>query len=412
MPTKKWIDKKKATTFALVHRPQNDPKIHDEDAPDMVFKEVAPPNQKIKRKSDLEEELKLDPSLVRANEGEAALHGIYYDDTSYDYMQHMRDWGKSTEAYFVEAPLTTQKQKAKGKRKLEDALRNIHIEEGPSPAKPLLLDEDILPSRNLRKITYQDQQDTPDVIGGFQPDMDPRLRETLVALEDDTYIDNNEEMFSKLVGDGVEVPLEEFVDDGEDEDRDWDSDDTAGPEDHEMTSVSDELNKKVVSFLENIEDTDMTTEGTSQRKGDRVAEFSKLEKTGVAKTEQPSASSSERQPSLVTENSRRRRRCRKRGDASISNLTASGALTLKSASTVPRSEGLRLLDARFEKVLREYKEEPDEDPLDSPGKPLDSKEVEDMAREFLDSWKAAGTGRKKRILRVKNQTGMEELDEI
>lgn len=40
-------DKKNATTFALVHRPQNDPKIHDEDASDMVFKEVAPPNQKV-----------------------------------------------------------------------------------------------------------------------------------------------------------------------------------------------------------------------------------------------------------------------------------------------------------------------------------------------------------------------------
>jgi hypothetical protein len=40
-------DKKNATTFALVHRPQNDPKIHDEHASDMVFKEVAAPNQKV-----------------------------------------------------------------------------------------------------------------------------------------------------------------------------------------------------------------------------------------------------------------------------------------------------------------------------------------------------------------------------
>ena len=36
-----------------------------------------------------------DPSLqegpnARKNIGEAALYGIYYDDTEYDYMQHLR----------------------------------------------------------------------------------------------------------------------------------------------------------------------------------------------------------------------------------------------------------------------------------------------------------------------------------
>ncbi|KAI9862888.1 MAG: hypothetical protein M1813_004060 [Trichoglossum hirsutum] len=407
MPTKRWIDKKNATTFALVHRPQNDPKIHDEDASDMVFKEVAPPNQKvgstkIKSRSNLEEELELDPSLIRNNEGEAALYGIYYDDTSYDYMQHMRDFGKSTEAHFVEAPSATQKQKVKGKQKLEDALRNIPIEGGPGP---LLLDEDILPSQNLRKLTYQDQQDIPDVIGGFQPDMDPRLREALVALEDDTYVDDNEEMFRELVRDGVEVPLEEFVEEGEDgygyEGGDWDSDDM---------SESDEVDEQVALYLKGIEDHEMTTEDASQRNSDQVAEFSKFEKVDTAKTEQPPSTSEPQsstvtgKSSKVTGGSRRRRRRRKRGVPILINPNNTGM----SAASVPRSEGLRLLDARFEKVLKEYTEEPDDPPSPKHG-PI-PEGLEAIAQEFLDNYKVVG--RKNRVLRVKNQSGMEELNEI
>ena len=58
--------------------------------------------------------------------------------------------------------------------------------------------EDMAPSEFVRKTTYQDQQNIPDALAGFQPDMDPRLREVLEALEDDAYVDDDEDIFDNL----------------------------------------------------------------------------------------------------------------------------------------------------------------------------------------------------------------------
>ena len=89
----------------------------------MVFTEKVDLNRtKAKQRDDLDEEFGLS---VRDNEGEAANYGIYYDDTEYDYMQHMRDLGSSNEAVFLEAP--TKAKKEKGKMKLEDALQQLDI---------------------------------------------------------------------------------------------------------------------------------------------------------------------------------------------------------------------------------------------------------------------------------------------
>jgi protein LTV1 len=191
-------DKKTASHFTLVHRPQNDPLIHDESAPSMVLNPTQLPNaSKGKRLDDLASELGSEAESIRENEGEAANYGIYYDDTEYDYMQHLRDLDSgSGEAVFVESSATQNTDQGKGKQKqsLEDALRQMNMEEQSSE----LLDEDILPSKNLQRLTYQSQQDVPDAIAGFQPDMDPRLREVLEALEDDAYEDADEDLFQEL----------------------------------------------------------------------------------------------------------------------------------------------------------------------------------------------------------------------
>ncbi|KAI9784979.1 MAG: hypothetical protein M1839_001175 [Geoglossum umbratile] len=407
MPTKRWIDKKSATTFALVHRPQNDPKIHDEDASDMVFKEVATPNQKVKTRNDLEEELHLDPTSLRANEGEAALHGVYYDDTSYDYMQHMRDLGASTEAHFVEAPSATQKQREKGKQKLEDALRDISIEGGRKPAQPLLVDEDILPSRNLRKATYQDQQDVPDVLAGFQPDMDPRLREALEALEDEAYVDDDEDVFGELVKDGVEVPLEEFV--GEDAweeegDGGWETDDTAKPE---------KEYKKVAFSEEMAGDVEMMDSNANPANTDWMSEFNKYKKAEKTKKAQPPPSNSDLQSSVATGTSLINGRRKKRKGA----LTSSTGYSMTSSSLF-RTEGLRTLDDRFEKIEEEYAADDDMgDAADDVSVASSTNMSQDPIREdfdtlmddFLGSYSMSG---KKRVKKGKYQTGIEQLDEL
>ena len=64
----------------------------------------------------LEDEL--DVSKIRKNEGEAAEYGVYFDDTEYDYMQHLRSVGDDPGAILLEAP----GQKNKGKKKAQEIL--------------------------------------------------------------------------------------------------------------------------------------------------------------------------------------------------------------------------------------------------------------------------------------------------
>ena len=53
-------------------------------------------------------------SNVRKNEGEAAEYGIFFDDTEYDYMQHLRTVGEAPDAILLQAP---SKHESKGKSK-------------------------------------------------------------------------------------------------------------------------------------------------------------------------------------------------------------------------------------------------------------------------------------------------------
>ena len=60
--------------------------------------------------------------------------------------------------------------------------------------------------------------------------MDPRLREVLVALEDDAYVDDDDDIFGELAKDGEEIEEDEFDQEAWDgEDEGWESDDTAKP---------------------------------------------------------------------------------------------------------------------------------------------------------------------------------------
>ena len=96
----------------------------------MVFQELVPPQaHKIKTRDDLEADLfstddnESEGPIIRDNEGEAAEYGVYYDDTEYDYMQHMRDLNGGNgdgQSYFVEAPAKKQ-GKTNAKIRLQDA---------------------------------------------------------------------------------------------------------------------------------------------------------------------------------------------------------------------------------------------------------------------------------------------------
>jgi protein LTV1 len=417
----------------------------------MVFQEL-PPTQahKVKNRSDLESELfggsdagsegKWD---VRDNEGEAAEYGIYYDDTQYDYMQHMRDLGSGggdAESYFVEA--SAKKQKGKGKQvSLEDALKDMDLQDTKSVAgfgvgRAKLLDQDILPSKNLRRTTYQDQQDVPDALAGFQPDMDPRLREVLEALEDDAYVDDDEDIFGELSKEKEEISLDEFQElgyDGEDgfEDEGWESDTTEKP----RKEYRDDINT-----LKTVPDQSDIPQGTGEDHGDGdwMAEFSKFKQDSkAAKLKKPAApSQAEIASSLISGASMMSGRKKKRKGAKTS--TSGYSMT---SSSIYRTEGLTLLDARFDRIEEEYN---DEDMLygeDDDGTAsimtgqmsnisgmskmsgmsrlsttssqapqlVERKDFNDIMDDFLGNYSMSG---KKRVKKGGYQSGMEQLDEI
>lgn len=317
---RQFVNKKSATTFQLVHRSQRDPQIHNEEAPQRVF---VPIQTKVKQSSSADALLEQNSiagrkniqtrrelegefdSAVRENEGEAAEYGVYFDDTEYDYMQHLRPTG-NLGAVMLENPEITKA----GKKKTT-----------------FELPEDVRPSEQERPRNYQDQQAVQDSIAGFRPDLDPRIREVLEALEteEETEEADSEDWFQELTKDGV-AEDEEFnrQDDGWGEDDDgWASDDTA----------------KAVS-----------SSRKHGHKSDWEQEYSRIKKAGANAIDEEGSIASTAFTAASTGRIRH-------GNGSI------GTGFSMSSSALYRTEGLTQLDDRFDKVEREYdiEEDPDEE---------------------------------------------------
>ncbi|KAI0834620.1 Low temperature viability protein, partial [Hypoxylon sp. FL0890] len=407
MPKGKWIDKKTAQHFTLVHRPQNDPLIHDTDAPSMVLNPTALPNaSKAKKLDDLASELGSDAERIRANEGEAANYGVYFDDTEYDYMQHLRDLGSgnSGEVVFIEAdngPNNKNKSKGKQKQSLEDALRRLDVED-EERKKGELFGDDFLPSKNLQHLTYQAQQDIPDAIGGFQPDMDPRLREVLEALEDEAYVDDDEDIFAELAKDGRELDdiefEEEFDDDG------WESDDTAKP----TKEYKDRSEAPNLVPVVNEQD------GEAVKNEDWLEDFKKFKKDQSKPSRPVAPSQSDLQSSLMTTTTNGGRRKKRKGA-----LTSQSGYSMTSSSLV-RTEQLGILDARFDKIEEQYNEDDFEDDGDGTASMSQVSAVssvtgpvrndfDNILDDFLGGYSMHG---KKQIKKGKWKSGTAQLDEI
>ncbi|KAH8161127.1 hypothetical protein CIB48_g7134 [Xylaria polymorpha] len=397
MPKGKWIDKKTAQHFTLVHRPQNDPLIHDAEAPSMILNPTSNLNAaKGKKLNDLASELSVDDvAHMRANEGEAANYGVYFDDTEYDYMQHLRDLGSSGagDVVFVEAKTEQNKGKGKHKQSLEDAIRQLDLED-EERKKRELFDDSFLPSKNLQHVTYQAQQDVPDAIAGFQPDMDPRLREVLEALEDEAYVDGEDDtIFQELAKDGRELDEIEFDDDG------WETDDTAKPrKEYNTDAEAPPLSSK------------------------DFQNFKKNQKTGGRRAAGVAPSHSDLQSSILTTTTNGGRRKKRKGA-----LTSQSGYSMTSSSLV-RTEHLSLLDARFE-VLEQKQYNPDHDDYEWDGDEDDDAKSTAMSMmstassvtgplrsdfnsildDFLDDYSMHG---KKTVKKGKWGNGIEQFDEF
>ena len=372
-------DPKASTTFQLVHRAQNDPLIHDTSASSMVFAEKDAPQasklpRKVKQRGDLEDEFGIN---IRPNEGEAAEHGVYYDDTEYDYMQHMRDLDKEGGTFVEAGAFIVQGGKGKGKQKLEDALRDMDLGSETKSIAPSvtstaskassILPEEMLPSEFVRKVTYQDQQDLPDALAGFQPDMDPRLREVLEALEDEAYVDDEEELFEELAADGQEVDQAEWVampledenvpelmpSQPAAEEDGWESDDTikAGDVPRKINTALAENHAGEVKPPADPVST-APPDAPTGREGDWMTEFGKFKKdakSNKAAQPLPSLPPSDIQSILTGTSGLPGYKRKKRKGAKTSSDTYS-----MTSSALHRTEGQTLLDERFDKIEEQY----------------------------------------------------------
>ncbi|RPB07600.1 Low temperature viability protein [Morchella conica CCBAS932] len=423
--TKRWIDKKSSETYQLRYRSQADPLIHDSTAPDFVFTPVAAPNTntKIKNATQLSTELAASGAAPpRKNEGEAAMYGIYYDDSAYDYMQHLREPG-AAEAVIIDA----KAPKAKGKTDLAAALAAAAPEE-KEPKR--LIPKELMASEVQLQRTWRDQQDVQDEIRGFRPDMDPRLREVLEALEDEAYVDDDEDIFGELAEGGEATP-DEFYDEGdfwdeeEEEDGGWESDATEKPGEHQKAKAIEESaagEKKA-----EVKETDRKKE---EEEGDAPAataapaadnnawmsEFSKFKKAEKRNKKMAGADDASSMADTMSfggtssfggtmsMSGRTRRRHRKAG-------TESSGYSMTSSSLF-RTEGLTTLDARFDKIEEEYADDSEEED-DAPAAPVPEtrQDFNSIMDEFLEGYNVVGRNNP-RVRKGKTLTGLEQLDEI
>ncbi|KAJ1957115.1 Protein ltv1 [Dispira parvispora] len=215
MGKKAFIDRKNARHFQVVHRSQHDPLIADPESSNHVLVEVgakkassaskAPRSQTKPQNSENMEQL---DSRV----GQAALHGIYFDDREYDYMQHLKTIGDHPEGVFVEkrSQRSAQTTKPQGITFLDDKEPSEDADEPAASSSSVILPPEVLPSKDQMEVGLLNQEAYP---RGLQLDMDPEVRATLEALEDDEAVEDglDDDFFSMLnASEQVQYDKDEF----------------------------------------------------------------------------------------------------------------------------------------------------------------------------------------------------------
>ncbi|WVF68249.1 hypothetical protein IAT40_003014 [Kwoniella sp. CBS 6097] len=348
MPPKKSIFRgPEAQHFQLVHRSQQDPRINDPEASQRVFKSVTRGNDSGRKPeitlADLENSV--DKSAIRKNEGEAAMYGITYDDSSYDYMAHLKPVGDGGvfESVMIAAPRggsavargMKATGKGKGKAKDDDVFG--------------LLPEDVLPSKEQLSV-YEAQtrgEAIPAELQGLQPDMDPHLRQVLEALDDDAFVDEDGDedgdWFGELVGEGereedVEVPWQ-FKEWGEDE----------GQAKAKAGMADGEIEVEGQPKEETWEDRFKAFKRQQDALPDEVSDIDPEERSEMADTVGTLMSNFD---DMMVVGGKKRRG--KRGPSDASGMSMS-------SSSMFRTQGLRDLDDRFDKVEMDYLYDDDEE---------------------------------------------------
>ncbi len=225
-------------------------------------------------------------------------------------MQHLKSGGKQDEGFesiLVEAPKRRTISKTTT-RNLPVSLRDLPLE--------------VFPSTSELPRDFESQAAIQSSISGLQPDMDPHLRQTLEALEDDAYVDDGlgDDFFGELINDGERDANEPF----------------------NYKFVEDELLAGGSGGINATHESNGEDETGWEA---RFAAFQKVQQGRKAVDPSLSDSGSETGDTVgqMPEFSAHGRRRRRRETSDASGFTMSSL-------SISRSEGLRDLDDRFDKV--------------------------------------------------------------
>jgi len=231
MGKKPFIDKKTARHYEVVHRSQRDPLLADENASKFVLKQVAPSLNLLKKgkyelrpeddeigyvedfpenenyydyesvddefsetdifnvdSEDEKEPLKdAKGNVIKREAGVAALYGIDFDDTKYDYMQHLKVIGEDPTAVFIPSKEEAKKEAKKGGIQFLDESINLDDKTNQKKKVTFQLPEEALPSKYEEEVGLMNREDS-DILTA-----NPYVREVLYSLDDPNAIDENME---------------------------------------------------------------------------------------------------------------------------------------------------------------------------------------------------------------------------
>ncbi|GAA5944656.1 ribosome biogenesis protein LTV1 [Sporobolomyces koalae] len=337
-------------TFQLVHRSQRDPLIHDPEASDRVLKEISKsqkgPQYQANEISFTDPTATIEGIQESPFSPDASSYGIYFNDQEYDYLQHLRSVGDRPDAHLIEAPLPQHHKKSQRERK--QAIAGFQEREPEPPTRKqqqqsIVLPEDSLPSHPLDEVSYSNyhKERSEEEHKGLQPDLDPKVREVLEALDDDAYAvsdgegtDGEDEFWNGVLKGGERNEYDDYEDDYEDEEQDHVGDAQQGIEKLKLANGTEieshvgagewDAVKRFKQQQQQVGSDDEEDYGSEM--GDTIAE-------------------------LVKSNARRP----KRGAG-----TVAGSSFSMSSSAMFRNEGLRTLDDRFDQIEKMYEESDDD----------------------------------------------------
>ncbi|CCF59763.1 hypothetical protein KAFR_0H03530 [Kazachstania africana CBS 2517] len=387
----KRFSKQNAQKYVVVHRPHDDPHFYDEGASKHILVPVDDPNAK--KQSGVPATVKVEPKGENKHVGEAALYGIEFDDSKYDYTQHLRPMGVNADSVFIPAKAET----AGGKKKnIDDLFVEPEYKEtdGVKPKSVFV--------RGVADPEYlKHQQDVSEDITGFRPNMDPALREVLEALEDDAYVVNDDIVVaSKKPADAEEEEDEddvfaELLQGGEVADEDevdeWDIDNFEDYEDETYLKEMEQFdNLENLDDLQNIDYQADVRRFQMQSKGDMDLQS---ENEFNDEEEEEENDMLGELPTIKTNQKSKKKQRRKKGAMSdISGFSMS-------SSAIARTETMTVLDDHYDQIITGYEnyEEEQEEEEDN-YKPFNMEnersDFESMLDDFLDNYELEKGGRK------------------